>query len=117
MTRREMFAAIIGVVVTRKWVEASTSKSIRVDYGLYDLPRSTIPMMRITGRGSPGSGKTFFDISLVSGLVSASEHEISEGYFGIAQKTALMVVPGTPAHLHLKELVGQPIELIARVQG
>ncbi len=70
--------------------------------------------------GSFGAGATAAiasprDISLVSGLVTASEHEVVEGYFGVAQKTMLMVTPDSPACLHLRELRGHTIELIARV--
>lgn len=55
------------------------------------------------------------DYSLVAGLISANDHELADGYFAIAQKTAIMVVPESPAWLRLRELRGQTVELIARV--
>lgn len=55
------------------------------------------------------------DYILVAGQISANETELAEGYFAIAQRTAIMVVPESPAYLRLRELRGQNVELIARV--
>ncbi len=45
------------------------------------------------------------------GQLSANETERNEGYFAVAQDTALMVRPGSPLHQWLKEHAGQTVRI------
>ena len=52
---------------------------------------------------------------IASGTLAAGDAEMADGYFGIAQRTAVMVTPDSPGWLHLKELRGSRVSLIVRV--
>jgi hypothetical protein len=52
---------------------------------------------------------------IASGTLAAGDAEMHDGYFGIAQRTAVMVTPDSPGWLHLKELRGSRVSLIVRV--
>ena len=45
------------------------------------------------------------------GQLSANETERNEGYFSVAQDTALMVRPGSPLHQWLKDHSGQTVKI------
>jgi len=47
----------------------------------------------------------------VRGQLSANETERNEGYFSVAQDTALMVRPGSPLHQWLKDHTGQTVKI------
>ena len=51
------------------------------------------------------------------GHLSAADHELAEGYFGIGQATAIMVKPQSSGWLHLRELRGKTVSLIVRDDG
>ena len=46
------------------------------------------------------------------GNLSASETEMQEGYFAVAQDTVLMVRPGSELHRWLKEHSGQTVRIV-----
>jgi hypothetical protein len=46
------------------------------------------------------------------GQLTANETERNEGYFSVAQDTALMVRPGSPLHQWLKDHAGQTIRIV-----
>jgi hypothetical protein len=48
----------------------------------------------------------------VRGQLSANETERNEGYFSVAQDTALMVRPGSPLHQWLKDHTGQTVKIM-----
>jgi hypothetical protein len=52
---------------------------------------------------------------IASGTLAAGDAEMADGYFGIAQRTAVMVTPDSPGWQHLKELRGSRVSLIVRV--
>ena len=52
---------------------------------------------------------------IASGTLAAGDAEMHDGYFGIAQRTAVMVTPDSPGWQHLKELRGSRVSLIVRV--
>jgi hypothetical protein len=52
---------------------------------------------------------------IASGTLAAGDAEMHDGYFGIAQRTAVMVTPDSPGWHHLKELRGSRVSLIIRV--
>ena len=45
------------------------------------------------------------------GQLSANETERNEGYFSVAQDTAIMVRPGSPLHQWLKAHTGQTVKI------
>jgi hypothetical protein len=45
------------------------------------------------------------------GQLSANETERNEGYFSVAQDTAIMVRPGSPLHQWLKEHTGRTVKI------
>jgi hypothetical protein len=45
------------------------------------------------------------------GQLTANETERNEGYFSVAQDTALMVRPGSPLHQWLKEHTGRTVKI------
>lgn len=53
-------------------------------------------------------------VVLSSGLVSSADHELSDGWFAIAQQTAVRLAPDSPGWLRMRELRGRAIELMAR---
>ncbi len=55
------------------------------------------------------------EVMILSGTISASTLESSEGYFGVAQDVAVMVKPGSVSHDILKGLNGHKVDLIARI--
>ena len=46
------------------------------------------------------------------GLLNANETERNEGYFSVAQDTAIMVRPGSPMHQWLKDHAGQTVRIV-----
>jgi hypothetical protein len=46
------------------------------------------------------------------GLLNANETERNEGYFSVAQDTAIMVRPGSPLHQWLKDHSGQTVRVV-----
>lgn len=54
---------------------------------------------------------------LCSGQVNTAEHEMADGWFAIGvgiRPSAIVLSPGSSGWLHLRELRGWPIELVAR---
>lgn len=47
----------------------------------------------------------------VRGVVSASDHEADEGYFGLGNDTMLMVKPGSSLEAWLRSHTGQKVKL------
>jgi hypothetical protein len=53
--------------------------------------------------------------TIASGTVTASDHEVADGWFAIAQATAVHVKPDSAGWLRMRELRNLRIDLIARV--
>ena len=47
----------------------------------------------------------------IRGQLSANETERNEGYFSVAQDTAVMVRPGSPMHQWLKDHTGRTVKI------
>jgi hypothetical protein len=45
-------------------------------------------------------------VQLSAGHLSASDHELHDGWFAIAQSTAVRLTPESPGWLHLKQRLG-----------
>jgi hypothetical protein len=54
-------------------------------------------------------------ITIASGTITASDHEVADGWFAIAQATAVHVKPDSAGWLRMRELRNLRIDLIARV--
>lgn len=51
---------------------------------------------------------------ITSGTLSATEHELAEGWFALGQATAILVKPDSPSWMRLRELRGKRVELVMR---
>ena len=51
------------------------------------------------------------------GQLTANETERNEGYFSVAQDTAVMVRPGSPLHQWLKDHSGQTVRIVIEPAG
>jgi len=57
------------------------------------------------------------DGALVTGRVSAAEHEIDEGYFAIGNDSFVVLKPGSPAHEWMARHVGQSVTIAINTTG
>lgn len=48
----------------------------------------------------------------VTAEISAADHEVEEGYFGVGQDAAIVTKPGTPLHRWLRTHVGQRVRIV-----
>lgn len=48
----------------------------------------------------------------VTAEVSAADHELEEGYFGVGQDAAIVAKPGSPLHRWLRTHVGQRVRIV-----
>jgi hypothetical protein len=80
-------------------------------------------MLGVGGIGVGGSAATTLRTSaysedaftIASGMITASDHELADGWFAIAQATAVHVKPDSAGWLRMRELRNLRIDLIARV--
>jgi hypothetical protein len=48
----------------------------------------------------------------VTAEISAADHELEEGYFGVGQDAAIVAKPGSPLHAWLRTHVGQRVRIV-----
>jgi hypothetical protein len=48
----------------------------------------------------------------VTAEITAADHELEEGYFGVGQDAAIVAKPGSPLHTWLKTHVGQRVKIV-----